>query len=283
MEDLRFKDYFLFTQHSLATFNKCPLKFKKKYLDGLKWETFPDESVRYNIKKGLDFHLIANRYFMDIDSGLFEDTEEYTDINNLFENLKKNFKLKDKTLYLPEFKLRISNDILKLEANYDLILVDKDSIYIYDWKTRSSNRELNINKMRKGFTESLQTVVYMYVLSMQVSSIKKKYEEKFNEKLDDFSEYNIIMVYWMPEEPFELARINYSKTIHLDYEQKILNNIKNILEYDYEDFDKDLFKSHCKYCEFNWFCNNEKVDFELIEETDEFLGELEWDDLDELY
>ena len=40
MKDLRFVHYFLFTQHSLSTFEKCPLKFKKRYLENLKWDNY---------------------------------------------------------------------------------------------------------------------------------------------------------------------------------------------------------------------------------------------------
>jgi CRISPR/Cas system-associated exonuclease Cas4 (RecB family) len=283
MDDLRFKEYFLFTQHSLVTFNNCPLKFKKKYLDGLKWETFPDENVRINIKRGLDFHLLANRYFLGIDVGLFENTEEYQDMINMLSELRKHFKIDEKSLYLPEFKLRITNEILKLEANYDLILIDEKSIYIYDWKTRNSDNKINLSKVRSKFSKSLQTIVYMYVLSEQIELIKKMYFEKYGIKLESISKYDITMIYWMPEKPYELARIDYSKELHGDYKEIILNNIKKIMEYDFDEFNKEEYIKHCKFCEFNWFCNNKKIEFNQIEENDEFLEEFDWDNIETLF
>jgi len=51
-----------------------------------------------------------------------------------------------------------------------------------------------------------------------------------------------------------LAEINYSDEMHEQFGQALRSKIDGILHYDYEDFDKELYKKNCPYCEFNWFC-----------------------------
>jgi len=48
--DLRFFNYFLFTQQSISTFEKCPLKFKKRYLEGLKWKNVISEEAKRRLE-----------------------------------------------------------------------------------------------------------------------------------------------------------------------------------------------------------------------------------------
>ena len=80
INDLRYADYFLFTQHSLATFEKCPLKFKKRYLEGLKWESSLSEDIKKRLEMGNNFHLLAYRYFLGIDPGLVEGIEGFEEL-----------------------------------------------------------------------------------------------------------------------------------------------------------------------------------------------------------
>lgn len=272
LNDSRFKDYFLFTQQSLATFDHCPLKFKKRYLENLKWNSFPDESVKRRLERGNDFHLIACRYFMGIDTGLNEFAEEFAELNEWEKSLKFSFEKRPDALYLPEYKLRMAAGELKLEANFDLLVVREDSVEIWDWKTRSQGE----NKKAidgKRLKESLQTMVYMFVLKEQSLLICGKEVE-----CERFS-----MHYWQPEPAGIITELQYSNSLHQRYRETLSQKIRNITEYDYSGFDKEDYKKHCKYCEFNWFCNNERVDFKAMEEEDDLLDALEWDSIEERF
>lgn len=272
MKDLRFADYFLFTQHSLSTFDNCPLKFKKRYLEGLKWDSFPDEKVKKRLERGNNFHLLAQRYFLDIPAGL-EGSQENAELKDWMQCLESEFKKEPFTRYLPEYKLRMVTPELKLEANFDLIVVKQDRVEIWDWKTHGDLKGRNLGAMTKRLQNSLQTVVYMFVLKEQLAAITDI----------PFSSDSICMYYWQPEKPHILAQINYSDNLHEDYRTFLENKLKAVLEYDFADFDKDLYSKHCRYCEFNWFCNNQRVDFDCMVETDDFLDQLEWDEVDEKY
>lgn len=273
--DLRFFNYFLFTQQSISTFEKCPLKFKKRYLEGLKWKSAISEEVKRRQEIGNNFHIMARRYFLGVDTGLTEGIEGFEELLRWMDNLQIHFPKTDGALYLPEYKLRTAKGVLRLEANFDLLIVRNDSIEIWDWKTHGGNKS---NKVRNERLEgerlrgSLQSMVYLFVLKDQV--------ERVIQKEIDCS--NIRMLYWQPEPVRVLAEINYTDEMHEEFRQALTSRVDGILEYDYKSFDKKLYQKNCRYCEFNWFCNNERIDFEAVEEDEDFLDQLDWDSVEEL-
>jgi hypothetical protein len=267
------KEYFLFTQHSLATFDSCPLKFRKRYLESLKWDSFPDENIKRRLEMGNNFHLLAHRYFMGIDPGLDKSVEECDELKNWMENLKKYFTLNTVATFLPEYKLRMAKGIQRLEANFDLLMIRDENIEIWDWKTHGENNKNKRRMTGKKLEESLQTKVYLYVLKEQSALILG----------EDIPCSRISMHYWQPDPPGTLVDINYDEVMHVEFGQILENKINNILNYDYADFDKAQYIKHCKFCEFNWFCNNDRVDFRAMEECEEFLDELDWDVIEEKF
>lgn len=272
-KDLRLSDYFLFTQHSLSTFENCPLKFKKRYLENLKWESFPDENIKRSLEMGNDFHLLAYRYFLGIKEGLDNLEEKNEELDRWLKSLKGRFEIEPGFSYLPEYKLRMADSVLKLEANYDLIIIKGDVIEIWDWKTHSQKPGIKGVGKKKNFKDSLQTLVYMFVLKEQSRLVTGK----------DTACENISMYYWQPDLPNILEEIRYDENRHESARSSIEARIQKINGYDYSLFDKTLFEKHCRYCEFNWFCNNERIDFKAIEEDEDFLDELEWDTAEEKY
>lgn len=285
--NLQFKEYFLFTQHSLATFDNCPLKFRKRYLENLKWDSFPDIETKKRLEQGNDFHLLAYRYFLGIDTGMEAGRDGCGELESWFESLKKCFAKTAENIYLPEYKLRMASGTLKLEANFDLLIIKKDAVEIWDWKTHGGNRDVKVEagqgngevrtgsleKKRKRLAESLQTLVYMYVLKEKSGLVAGR----------DISCENISMHYWQPDEPHHLADISYNADMHLRYGKILQDRIENILGYDYGSFDRLNYAKHCPYCEFNWFCNNERINYEGMKDQEDFLDEFEWDDIEEKY
>lgn len=272
-KELGIRDYFLFTQQSLKTFDSCPLKFRKRYLENLKWDSFPDENIRRRLEMGNDFHLLAFRYFLGIDEDMDSLNEKNDELDIWLQSLKKSFPINPGYRYYPEYKIRMAEDYIRLEANYDLIIVKEDEIEVWDWKTRSEKPGVKSTNNKRNFRDSLQTLVYMFVLKEQVKLVAGR----------EIDYGNISMFYWQPDSPHILEEIKYSKEKHQLAREIIQNKIKNIVGYDYSTFDKVLYAKHCKYCEFNWFCNNERIDFEAIAEDEDVLDELQWDSVDEVF
>jgi len=271
--DLRHADYFLYTQFSLATFERCPLKFKKRYLENLKWESIPDKEAGEKIKRGMDFHLLASRYFMGIDDGVEMAGRNAHELMAWMKNLKDSFPVNSENKYLPEYKIRMSQGVLKLEANIDLVVIKPYKVEIWDWKTHGQNQKSMSNVYKNMLINSLQTMVYLFVAGEQIERIAGG-----NYKRSDISIY-----YWQPDPPGIICSIDYSDELHEQYREELVKKIQEIQNYDYADFDKELYKEHCRYCEFNWFCNNERVDYRAIEEDTDFLEELDWEEIEELY
>ncbi|OFI07003.1 PD-(D/E)XK nuclease superfamily protein [Clostridium acetireducens DSM 10703] len=250
MRDIRKNNSFYYSQNSLNTFLKCPFKFKLKYINGVSWKKDSPIDVEYykNIKKGLDFHLICERYFLDIPLGL--EKKEYIDkdLLNWTNNLIEKFPKKKQKKYLPEYEIKMKKNNIRIQAKYDLIILHDNKIYIIDFKTEE--RKLTHKEMKKRF----QTILYMYIMY-------EKAKEIFN---IDVQAIDIKMIFWQPKFKEDFIEIEYSEKIHLENEIIIKNTINTIDEYNFElDFNKNLYKSHCKFCEFNYLCNNSRVDFDL--------------------
>lgn len=272
VKDFKIADYFYFTQVSLATFESCPLKFKKRYIENIKWATSYDEQIKNKIEMGNNFHLIANRYFEGIKPGIEELTEDSELLSKWFVNLKRFFKINNNFRYLPEYKLRLGIDNLKLEANFDLILIKEKEIEIWDFKTGDIDNSSK-SKTSSKYKNSLQTIVYLFVL--------KELDEILIGRRINYDK--IKMCYWHPDTGDIICEIRYSKELHEEFENMLKNRVEGILNYDFKDFDKEIYKKHCKYCEFNWFCNSQKIDSTKSFEDIDFLNDLDLDLVAELY
>lgn len=246
MLDVGKLSYFYYSQNSLNTFSKCPLKFKLKYFDNMSWRNDSEEDIEYyeGIKIGLDFHLICERYFSGIPLGN-ENCNE--DIDRWTNELLKLMPIEKQNVYLPEYEIKMIKDHIRLQAKYDLILIKSNNdVEIWDWKTE--NRKLSHKELEDRF----QTIVYMYAAGEKLSEILGK-EIKLNQ---------IKMVYWQPQYAEHIISISYSEDKHRKNESTIYELVENINQYDFvRDFNKDLYIKQCKFCEFNYFCNNQKVEF----------------------
>ena len=73
------------------------------------------------------------------------------------QKIKDTIKIDSSKIYLPEYEARIKIKNNYLTAKYDLVIIDKDSIEIWDWKTESQKTSY------KNIESRMQTIVYMYL------------------------------------------------------------------------------------------------------------------------
>ncbi|WP_053831371.1 PD-(D/E)XK nuclease family protein [Paraclostridium bifermentans] len=241
---------FLFSQNSINTYRSCPLKFKFKYVDKLNWKQDDEGSRDYyeNLKLGSDFHLICERYFSNIPTGIeFLNNEEF---NIWLEKIKRLIPIKDDKLYLPEYEVRYSLNNFKIQAKFDLVVVDKDSISIWDWKTE--NRKIEY----KDVENRVQTLVYLFLASETIGKIYNL----------DIDYENIKLSYYQPEYYNDPITITYSNEKHNINKKQLENYIGNILNTNYDEEKNIKNIKHCKFCEFNKLCNNEAVNYSTLEE-----------------
>jgi len=257
MVNLKERKYFYFTQNSLKTFSECPFKFKKKYIDNIKWES--SSSINSKIEFGLDFHKIAERYFLGIP--VFEESFKDNEIlYNAYINLTKHFPLEKENRYLPEYTIRFADGDVRLEANLDLLVVKPENIIeIWDFKTNA-----DLNKGQK-YLNSLQTRIYLYCVKKTLNNIL------------GFSSNcaKIKMIYFNPENNVEIAVVDYTEEMYNNDHKYIKKLIKNVFEYDYNKFNREEHLKSCDYCEFNLFCSLKPQD------TNEFALEFDWNEIEE--
>lgn len=257
-----------FSQNSMEIFKQCRMKFKKRYLDGLYWRNWLlDSEKTLKTEKGRLFHLLAYRYFLNINSQAGEDIgNEHEELKPWMESLKKFIEIKEDRLYFPEFELKLTENHMKLQAKFDLIVIDVNGdAAIYDWKVH--DKPLN----RSLLETSYQTVIYRYLLAKAGKTITGMKPELGR----------ISMTYWQPSHPSNPVRIDYSEEQFKQDEVFLNNEIEKILNCD---FDSPAIKTAdmkiCRFCEFCSICNNTKPDTAGIK-TDTEFG-LEWDEVDEI-
>ncbi len=252
-----------FSQNSLKIFSQCKMKFRKRYLDGLFWSNWgldSDETAR--TEKGRLFHLLAYRYFLDLDSKADRVNPEFQELAGWMESLKKFIKLSDGCSYYPEFELRINLGELRLQAKFDLIVIENNGrATIFDWKVQ--DKPLN----RKLLQTSYQTIVYRYLLAGAGETIKGT----------KIAPENISMVYWQPSYPSDPVKMDYSTALFGEDEMLLRKEIGRILDCDFNSpHIKTSDRKVCRYCEFCSICNDFQPDMNSIS-TDEPDFDLDWD------
>lgn len=252
MKDMRNSRQFCYSQQSLNAFEACPLRFRKRYMEGLRWDSLPDEESKTSLERGNSFHLLACRYFSGIPHGLDEFAKDSELLTSWMRSLENYFEIRPEAVYLPEHTLRAELDGLILEANFDLIIIEDGLLKIWDWKTHETKNgngaglnENNLSSMGKRLRNSLQTMVYMYVLKEQAAALTG----------NSTKEAPISMKYWQPDPPHIIAEINYDAKTHESFRSHLQQLLKKICEYGFSEFDKSLYSKNCKRCEFNWYCN----------------------------
>ena len=237
--------YFCYSQNSINTYKSCPLKFKFKYIDKINWKYDDIESRDYyeSLRLGRDFHLLCERYFNNIPLGYIE-SEKFS---KWIEKIKKLVPIEKDYIYLPEYELRLNINGYKVQAKYDLLVLGNDSIEIYDWKTES--RKIDY----KNVENRMQTILYMFLAKEVIPKLENK----------NIDTNNIKMKYYQPEFDNEAITIVYSDDKHIKNKNKIINYLIMMQEDNYEEHKN---KKHCQYCEFNKLCNNQSVDYSILEE-----------------
>ncbi|MHC1683795.1 MAG: PD-(D/E)XK nuclease family protein [Clostridiaceae bacterium] len=232
----------IYSQNSLNTYIQCPFKFFLKYKKSLSWKKDDDSDKEYfnSLESGLNFHMICERYYSNLPTGVGEGSEFYT----WLERVKEVVPIEDGVRYLPEFEIRYNFENFILFSKLDLLKVSSDKIEIYDWKTE--NRILTYEKARNR----LQTIIYLFIIG---ENAKLVYDEEI--ELD-----SITMNYYQPNLDAEPIVIRYNQEKHLENKAYIKGILSKINDLDEQTMVKN--HKHCKICEFNYYCNNDIVEFQ---------------------
>jgi len=254
---------FFFSQHAINIFHQCPLRFKKRYIDGLFWKNAL--SGENQMELGMHFHLLAERYFSRVPLHM-EFFEEYGTLNEWMDALIKSMEQKKAARYYPEYQIKIREEGLMLQAKYDLIVIDdRKRLTIYDWKTEEKPLS------RRRMMDAVQTRVYRYVL------VKGGERLVGQRPLPE----DVTMIYWQPSRPQNPLVLPYDKLQYQEDEKFLKATIHKIKSFDYDSYDRALSRQYCSKCEYNYFCNDDRVAYKEIFPREEIELE-DWDEIPEI-
>lgn len=251
--DKRKLNSFYYSQNSINTFKSCPLKFKYKYIENINWKSDDIENRDYyeSLEMGTEFHLVCERYFDNIPTGLNNESK-YEKFTKWLDKIKELIPIDDNNKYIPEYEIRYKKDDIKLQAKYDLVVIKENKVEIWDWKTE--NRKLTY----KNAESRIQTIVYLYVLGESLKIL-------FNKNIPY---ENITMNYYQPDYMDEPISIKYSLQKRKSYEEKLKFYINTITYSDFYIQDNELQNNkHCSFCEFNKLCNNKDISYNYNEDV----------------
>ncbi|MCK4258015.1 MAG: PD-(D/E)XK nuclease family protein [Halanaerobiales bacterium] len=257
-----------FSQSALIAYQNCPLKFRRRYFDGLFWpaDWGGDEEQREAIEQGRIFHLLAQRYYSR--GEMLDSTEIITEnISHWFERLVEFRPFHENGTFLPEHELRLNEHGIKIVAKYDLLYITSTGrIIIYDWKTNHSRPKIAY------WRNHLQTIVYRYL----ICKVGGVYSPNGLLKPE-----NITMIYWNPKFPNEIEPLPYNHNQFLRDESFLTKLIQEIKSLEYNDFLATGDQKKCKFCEYRPICHGQRaLQVEIEEEEMDF--DLNWESIDEI-
>jgi len=243
---------FYFSQSALNVFQQCSLKFKRKYIDNLYWsrKELLNPEQRQAMEEGVLFHLLAQRYFSGLPTGI----EDYPPLQVWLNRLIGFLPWQREKNFWPEYQLRLNKQGLKLTAKYDLISLEPEGkVVIYDWKTEK--RKLEGEKLALSW----QTILYRFLLV-------EAGEAFLGQPLIPES---IKMVYWSPLYPQHVVELAYSEELYQQDQRALEGLIQEIISREEKEFCPTSQGKNCSSCEYSYLCQKGRIDYNyLLGETD---------------
>ncbi|KXK12692.1 MAG: PD-(D/E)XK nuclease superfamily protein [Chloroflexi bacterium OLB14] len=263
------------SQSSLQDYYDCPRRFELRYLQQLSYpaiETEPALDNETHQKEGEFFHRLAQQYFVGIPNEQIAKLANTDNLQRWWENFNSDLRgLKDLGGLRAEVTLSAPLGSYRLVAKYDLIAMNNDKFFIYDWKTYRKRPKTEWLAIR------WQTRVYRALL-VQAGAHLNNGKQIQPEQIE--------MIYWFANYPNEPAKFSYDTSqFKRDWDalNKIADEIKSATS-----FPKTDDTNKCLYCPYRSYCNRgvkagDALDAELETEAEELfdinfeqIGEIEF-------
>lgn len=234
---------FTFSQSALQAYASCQFHFYLRYGSNLEWPSAmfdPLHPAELERQAGIRFHQLAQNYFLGVDVGILKAFAEqdahpqmakwfssFLDIG--FENITG--------MKFPELSVNASFTHSNFYGKFDLLVIEKTRIEIFDWKT--SNKPMQSAWLRNR----AQTRLYPLLA-------RTVFEKEFpTEPLPI-----IHFTYWEAALPESPIRFLFDQAGLVDAENLTMSTVQEILSKDFADFHKTEHLNHCTYCQFRTYC-----------------------------
>jgi len=266
---------YLFSQHSLNTFVRCPRRFLLKYVDRQPWpmpeEEDPQEYLEH-LARGRIFHQWLARLHLDLAVEPIASASEDAQLRAWWAAAQQ-FDRDELPSWLREAELPVVIPLgdYRLYARYDLVALDPGGeAVIVDWKT------LAALPSERTLRSRMQTRVYLYTLVAAGHILSEGIP---------VNPANARMVYWFANYPDATTTIRYSAQAFREDGQYLMQLAEQIAHQPREAFARTDDLRQCAHCAYRSLCqrDEQQAAAERSDWLDEDIDfELELEDVPEL-
>jgi CRISPR/Cas system-associated exonuclease Cas4 (RecB family) len=240
---LKLPDGFLFSQHSLSTYQRCQRRFWYRYVQRQPWPMAEDQEpllYQQNLARGVTFHRWLERAQLGLPVNEQVDASHDPELQAWWRAwLTYDQSILPHDVRQAELPLITSLGRHRLYARYDLLTLDRSGrAVIMDWKTLRSVPSLATLRNR------LQTRIYCYILvgaGMALAGMPLEPEQ-------------ISMGYWFANDPQATIYLPYSR-LQFEADRQLLfalaDEIDSLAE---EGFTLTEQRAQCTRCNYRTLC-----------------------------
>jgi RecB family exonuclease len=265
-----------FSASSLQDYLDCPRRFQLQYILNLAWpaaEAEPLEEAQARSERGQRFHRAIHSHSLGVPIEAVAGSLTDPVLAGWWEAFLEHRPRFPDALWFHEVGLSSPLGNHRLTARYDAVVVERTGpVHILDWKTyqRRPKRE----KLR------LRAQTRLYPLLLVAAGGRLCGGEPLQPKA-------VEMVYWFTVEPQRPERFNYSQAMRQEDEQYVRELVTEIVERRDETWPLTEEARRCNYCVYRSLCDRgvkpgSVDDWEMPEELDEDLADLEWGQAQEM-
>ena len=252
---------YLFSQHSLNTYLRCPRRFLLKYVERQPWPMPEDRDPRAyqeHLRRGRVFHHWLMREHVGIDMDPIVDACEDPQLQ-MWWQAARSFDRGALPSGLREAELPVVVPIgaYRLYARYDYLALDPggDAVVV-DWKTLEMRPSLRVLRQR------VQTRVYLYVLVAAGHVLTGGIPIDADQ---------VRMLYWFANYPEESATVPYSAQAFRRDARDLAQLVEEIARQPAEAFVGCQNTRLCARCNYRSLCHREES--HLTKEGEDWLDE----------
>ena len=276
---MKLPENFYFSQSKLQDYADCPYRFYLRYYLQQKWPALVvDDALDFERRGqiGARFHRLIQQFLLGVSEARITDLVEADpapEVSRWWEDFLQFISPAIEGEKFVETTLSTSLNGNLLLAKYDLIVINEDSLVIYDWKT--SNK-----KTRKDWLlERIQTRLYRYILAEAGSDLCGE---------GSVTPDKVTMHYWFAPRLENPVTLPYSQDAYQSDREFIAQLINEIADRKETQFLRTEDINKCRFCVYRSHCDrgSQAGDIDAFENFDsgseDFELDIEFDQIAEI-
>jgi CRISPR/Cas system-associated exonuclease Cas4 (RecB family) len=267
---------YLFSQHSLNTFDRCRRRFWLRYVARVPWPVPQDDDplvYEEHLERGRIFHQWIQRDLMGLPVAAEQSPDE--ELRVWWQRYKAfDWGLVPSDVREAELPVSVIHSAQRLYARYDLVALDRGGqVMVVDWKT------LGHVPSREVLTERMQTRVYLFTLARVASELLGGKE---------VAPERISMLYWFANRPDEPVIVPYDQEAYRKDALRLTAMMNEIALLPRSGFTKTRDMKQCITCNYRTLCRREALSLIYGPDqgsdwlTDDLTHSLDLDDMPEV-